>query len=508
MKDRQWFRVLGGALGSALLLMTACAAPPAPQPATQQQVTTQPDTPAAPPAQEPTATSAPAPATARVVALENFLADIAQNVAGDRLTVQALIPAGIDPHGYQPTPRDVAAVVDSDLLIVNGAGLVPTLEDLLKSAGGTRAVVEASAGLASREAREGEEAVMSPEERAEALCAQAPDHAHAEAVEAAADVAAAPLLGEAHDHEEDAKEEGHEHAKEGDHDHEKEGEHQHMHSLERFEVILPARGATFAGFVRLEVAETGDYLLALPQGQFAVTPAGQSEPVEVEETFDLDCAGLTRAAQMELQAGEYVLALSEWTQAEAFVVFGPAGAHHHHDHGDPHFWLDPNLVVTYVENIRDALSQADPAGAATYAANAEAYIALLKELDAWIAEEVAQIPPDQRKLVTNHESFGYFADRYGFQVIGTVVPNISPMAQPSAQQLARLADWVKEAGVKAIFLETGANPKLAEQLAQETGIRVVTELYSHSITDAGGPAPSYLDMMRYNTRAIVEALRP
>ncbi len=489
---RAQLRSVGGALSGALLLTAACAAPPPPAPAPA----TQPAAPAPATAVAtlaPQATQSPAPAT-RVVVLENFLADIVQNVAGDRLIVKPLIPPGVDPHGYQPTPGDVAAVVDSDLLIVNGADLTPGLEDLLKSAGGERVVVEASAGLTSREAREGEEAVLSPEERAEAFCVQAPDHAHMDAVAAVADIAAAPLLGEAHAHEHDK--------------HDKEAAAEHEHSLERFEVTLPAQGATFGGFVRLEVAEAGDYLLALPQGQFAMTPAGQSEPVEVEETFAVDCVGLKQAAQMELQAGEYVLALSEWPQAEAFVVFGPAGAHHHHDHGDPHFWLDPNLVVKYVENTRDALSKADPAGAAVYAANAEAYIARLKELDAWIAEQVAQIPPDQRKLVTNHESFGYFADRYGFEVIGTVVPNVSPMAQPSAQQLARLADRVKQAGVKAIFLETGSNAKLAEQLAAETGIRVVTELYSHSTTEPGGPASTYLDMMRYNTRAIVEALKP
>lgn len=441
-------------------------------------------------------TAAPSPGSApiRVIAAQTFLADIAQHVAGDRLSVRALIPAGVDPHGYQPTPLDVAAVADSDVLIVNGMGFEAFLDNLLQNAGGERLVIEASAGLTSREAREGEEAVMSPEERAEALCAQVPDHAHAEAVEAAADAAAAPLLGEAHDHE---------------HEHDKEGakEHEHEHSLERFEVILPAQGATFGGVVRLEVAEAGDYLLALPEGRFAMTMVGQNEPVDVEEMFDVSCAGLTRAAQMELQPGEYTLALSELPQAETFVVFGPAGGHHHHDEGDPHFWLDPTHVIRYVENIRDGLSKADPAGAATYAANAEAYIAQLRELDAWIQEQVSAIPPEARRLVTNHESFGYFADRYGFQIVGTIVPNISPTAAPSAQQLARLVDRVKEAGVKAIFLETGSNPKLAEQLAAETGIRVVTELYTHSLTPPGGPASSYIDMMRYNTQAIVEALK-
>ncbi len=490
MKREHHLKVLVAAI-AASALVAACAAPPAASP------TVAPTTPAeASPAAEtpmpaaPASTEAAPPAAAlRVVALESFIADIAQNVAGDRLTVKALIPPGVDPHAYQPTPMDVAAVADSDLLITNGAGLVATLEELLKNAGGKRTVVEAAAGLTSREAREGEEAVMSPEERAEALCAQVPEEA-GEPLEAGPMVESAPLAG--HEHE-----------------HEHEGEHAHEHGLEKFALKLPGQAADFGGYLRLEVKEAGDYLIALPTGQFTLTPVGQDQPLEVEETFAVACAGLTQAAQMEMEAGEYVLALSGFAQAESFVVFGPAGGHHHHhDAGDPHFWLDPNLVVKYVENIRDALSAADAEGAPVYAANAMAYIAQLKQLDAWIAEQVAQLPPEARKLVTNHESFGYFADRYGFQVIGTVVPNVSPMAQPSAQQLARLADRVKEAGVRAIFLETGADQRLAQQLAQETGIRVVTELYSHSITTADGPAPTYIDMMRYNTQAIVNALRP
>lgn len=103
------------------------------------------------------------------------------------------------------------------------------------------------------------------------------------------------------------------------------------------------------------------------------------------------------------------------------------------------------------------------------AQNAERYIAQLNELDRFIAEEVAKIPAADRKLVTNHESFGYFADRYGFRIIGTIVPGVSTGASPSAQQLARLTERVREAGVKVIFLETGANPQLAEQLRARPG---------------------------------------
>jgi ABC-type Zn uptake system ZnuABC Zn-binding protein ZnuA len=179
----------------------------------------------------------------------------------------------------------------------------------------------------------------------------------------------------------------------------------------------------------------------------------------------------------------------------------------HGHEGDPHFWLDPKNAIQYVENIRAGLSQSDPDAASVYAANAQAYIAQLEELDKWITEQVQQVPPERRLLVTNHESFGYFADRYGFKIIGTIVPSISPTAAPSAQQLAELIDHIKATGAPAIFLETGTSPQLAHQVAAETNVKVVTELYSHSITAADGLAPTYIDMIKYNTMAIVGALK-
>jgi ABC-type Zn uptake system ZnuABC Zn-binding protein ZnuA len=164
-------------------------------------------------------------------------------------------------------------------------------------------------------------------------------------------------------------------------------------------------------------------------------------------------------------------------------------------------------VIRYVENIRDGLSKADPAGAATYQANAGAYLVKLKELDRWIADRAQEVPEANRLLVTNHESFGYFADRYGFKIIGTLLPSVSTGSSPSAQQLAQLIDHITATGAKAIFLETGTNPQLAEQVAKETGSQVITNLYSHSITEASGPAPTYIDMMKFNTNAIVDALK-
>ena len=123
----------------------------------------------------------------------------------------------------------------------------------------------------------------------------------------------------------------------------------------------------------------------------------------------------------------------------------------------------------------------------------------LKDLDPWIREQVEPIPADQRLLVTNHESFGYFADRYGFKVVGTVLPSVSTGAAPSAEQMAALIETMRASGAKAIFLETGADRRLADQIAQETGAQVVTGLYSHSVTEPGGEAPTYIEMMKYNT---------
>ncbi len=182
----------------------------------------------------------------------------------------------------------------------------------------------------------------------------------------------------------------------------------------------------------------------------------------------------------------------------------PAGEH---PEGDPHLWMNPLNVVHYVENIRDGLAQADPAGKDIYSANADAYVARLKQLDASIKSQVAQIPPNRRLLVTNHDSLGYFAQAYGFRVVGAVVPSLTNEASPSAQQMASLTDAVKSTGAPAIFLDVSENDKLARQIASATGAKVVTGLYVETLSDPSGPAPTYIDMLTYDTALIVSALK-
>lgn len=178
-----------------------------------------------------------------------------------------------------------------------------------------------------------------------------------------------------------------------------------------------------------------------------------------------------------------------------------------HPEGDPHFWLDPNYVIKYVENIRDGLTQIDPQGQQIYNENATAYILQLKELDGWIKDQVSQIPNEQRQLVTNHESLGYFAARYGFRVVGSIIPSLSSQAAPTAREIANLIDQIRIFNAGAIFMETGSNLNLAEQISGETSAMIITDLYIHSMSDADGPAPTYIDMMMYNVNQIVNALR-
>jgi ABC-type Zn uptake system ZnuABC Zn-binding protein ZnuA len=265
-----------------------------------------------------------------VLTTSTILADITKNVAGDRLTVGSLVPIGVDPHSYQPTPQDTAKVSKSKVLVVNGAEYELFLEALLASADGEGTLIEASTSLNLR------------------------------------------------------------------------------------------------------------------------------------------------------------------SDAE---------------HGtDPHLWLDPNNVIVYVENIRDGLIQFDPEGAEVYRANASAYITQLGELDAWINGQIAKIPPPRRLLVTNHEAFGYFAERYGFTVVGTVIESFSSDASPSAQQMAALVDQINLYEAPAIFLDAADNPSLAQQVAAETNVKVVTDLHLESLTD-GAPAGTYIEMMKYNVIKIVEAIQ-
>jgi ABC-type Zn uptake system ZnuABC Zn-binding protein ZnuA len=180
-------------------------------------------------------------------------------------------------------------------------------------------------------------------------------------------------------------------------------------------------------------------------------------------------------------------------------------AHDHKEDGDPHVWFSVPNVIQWTRNIERALSVLDPDNATYYATNAQAYIGELEALDAWILEQVDTISEAHRKLITNHPVFGYFAARYGLEQLGAVYP-INPSASPSAQDVAALQGAIQQYGVPAVFAETTVNPKLAQQVANDTGIKLVP-LYTGSLGGPGSGAETYIDLMRHDVTAIVEALQ-
>lgn len=285
----------------------------------------------------------------QVLATTNIIGDLAANVAGDLIDLTVMIPQGTDPHTFSPTPQDVAAVAEADVVLSNGLGFEEFLSEVLDNAGGEAIAIATASGVETRQF--------------------------------AADT----------DHEEAAEHEADDHA-------------------------------------------------------------------------------------------------------------------HVHEGVDPHVWLTPANAQVMVHNIAEALSGLDPANAATYEANAEAYEAKLAELDGWVKAQIETIPAENRKMVTDHDAFGYYADRYGLEVIGAVIPAYSTNASPSAQELAALQDEIGQYGVKAVFVSTTVNPELAQQVAADTGIQLVP-LYTGSLGELGSGAETYLDYLRYNTSAIVEALQ-
>jgi zinc/manganese transport system substrate-binding protein len=181
-----------------------------------------------------------------------------------------------------------------------------------------------------------------------------------------------------------------------------------------------------------------------------------------------------------------------------------------HDHGqhDPHIWQSVSNWIIAVQNIRDALVKADPTNAETYTTNAEAYITQLQTLDTYIFDQVRTLPEEHRKLITSHDALGYFADRYGFEIVGTAItPASTETADPSAQEIATLIEEIKAVGVPAIFAENVHNPKLMEQIANEAGVTLAPSLYTDALGPAGSEGDTYLKMMHYNVNVIVEALK-
>ena len=173
---------------------------------------------------------------------------------------------------------------------------------------------------------------------------------------------------------------------------------------------------------------------------------------------------------------------------------------------DPHAWQSVANAKIYVANIRDGLTKADPAGAAAYDANAKAYLDKLDALEHEVRETVGKIPPDRRRIITTHDAFGYFGQAYGVEFIAPV--GVSSDAEPSARDIARIITQVKRQKIPAVFMENISDPRMMQQIARETGAKIGGTLYSDALSDANGPAATYVDMMRNNVRELAKALVP
>jgi zinc/manganese transport system substrate-binding protein len=173
---------------------------------------------------------------------------------------------------------------------------------------------------------------------------------------------------------------------------------------------------------------------------------------------------------------------------------------------DPHAWQDPRNGVTYARAIAEGLTAADPLRAEAYRMAAAAYITEIQRTDAWIASRFEAIPPKARRIITNHEGFGYYGDRYGVSFLAA--DGISAHAAPSAKAIAALVAQIKRERIRTVFLQNMNDPRMIEMLAKETGATVSGPLYASALSKPDGPAPDYLAMLRHNTTLFERAMRP
>jgi zinc/manganese transport system substrate-binding protein len=183
----------------------------------------------------------------------------------------------------------------------------------------------------------------------------------------------------------------------------------------------------------------------------------------------------------------------------------PAGKGHDHADTDPHAWQDPTNVMLYVRNIAAALSKLDPEGKSSYQANSEAYVKELQAMDADTKTQIAAIPADKRKVITSHDAFGYLGARYGIQFLAP--QGASTGSEASAKEVAQLIRQIQKEKIKAVFVENMSNPKLLAQLSKDAGVTVGPALYVDALSKAGGPADSYLKLVRNNVTQLVAGMK-
>jgi len=377
----------------------------------------------------------------KVLATTTIVGDVVAQVGGDAIDLEILLPVGADPHGFKPTPQDVAKMTDADVIFANGLGFEEFLEPMIANSLSADNVFELSDGIV---VIEGEE--------------------HHDEHE-----------GEKHHDEHEGEEHHDEHEGEKHHDEDEGEEHHDEHEGEEH-----------------HDKDEGEEHHDEDEGE------EHHDEHEGEEHHDED--------EGEEHHDEH--------EGEKHHDEDEGEEHHDeheghaHDHGgiDPHAWFNPLNVVVWTNNVADVLSEKDSANSQIFVENAEAYVAELESLDLWISEQVAQVPNENRKLITDHEVFGYFAERYMFTQMGTLLPSYSTASEPTAKDIAEIEDIITDFDVQAMFVGNMVNPDLAERVAADTGAEIVF-VYTGSLSESSGEASTYLDYMKYNTKVIVDALK-
>ena len=316
-----------------------------------------------------------------------------------------------------------------------------------------------------------------------------------------------------HDHDHDDDHGGH------DHDHDHDGvssvEPVALESGERLQVVATTN--IVGDVVRNIIGDRADLTVLIPQGQnpHGYTPAPRAVAaierahVVFVNGFDLEENLLDT---VETAATGHIVPVSAGIEATGDHDHDHGEDDHEHEHavGDPHVWFDPNHVMVWVDNIEHTVSGLLPAESGAFETAAERYQGQLQELDADIRRRVASLPESRRKIVIDHASLDYFADRYGFEVIGTVIPATTDQAEPSAQAVARLVEVIRQEDVPAVFVGATASQGLeglVNAVADEVGGAIgVGSLLTGSLAPEGEPGDTYLEFMEYNVTQIVENL--
>lgn len=471
--------------------------------------------------------------TIKVVATFSILGDMVDAVGGDAIELTTLVGPGGDAHVYQPTPQDAKAVSEADVLMINGLEFEGWLERLIGATSFDGKMVVATDGIEAIEFG-GHDDDHGDEHGGHAfewgglfdLKAGTYNWSFAKVDGDYADPAMRMVVLAAEDIE--AVEEDAEDMLEADAAEDKaDGD---TLSVSETAFALNFDADKDVTVFSVNIAEDGKYAFFTEHMPFEFeadehffkdTSGADVEPVAQEPDGDHhdhghgheDHAGHDDHKDHDDHAGhddhkdhDDHAGHDDHDDHKDHDDHAGHDDHHGHNHGafDPHAWQSVENAMIYVDNIANGLAQADPDNASAFFKNREAYVAELEALETEISSLMAELAEDKRTVVTSHDAFGYFAEAYSLEF--EAPQGVSTESEASAGEVAELITQIRDEGIAAVFVETITDNRLMEQIASETQAVIGGTLYSDALSDADGPASTYLEMMRYNAATISKAL--